>query len=382
MLGLESGGPFDTPAEDGAHAAAQRSSDGSLEEPPVEPQNASPAKRGSEAGLVAKASGFEEQPRKRARKDNSSKASTHPPSSGMPAQPLTPTNVNESATQATVQGGVGSNLCASKRPVKVEGNEGAGELTQAATAILRRTLPGAESGGSRAEARLRTVMRPVFRSSVRWFQTALQDLSDYSAVLKTPGLARATALPARDWEADFEGAPDVPRLMGLLSDFDREYAALLAERARAVNQAVASSMEAWNAHPAEGPAEEARPVQKARGPGGEAVRVGSGGVWQKGEQLGRGSALVGRQVQQPAPGTGHARAVIGDAPDKGIRDAGGGAVSEQKRDGAKLVPSEVVSVSVPDLAAPVQREPSFLKNLPESAAQQTPCFNGVPKAEP
>ncbi|GAQ89709.1 hypothetical protein KFL_005540030 [Klebsormidium nitens] len=245
--------------------------------------------------------------------------------SGSRTRPLAPASSEQVSLQAARPDNV-QFICGRGNPGgSGERSGGAGELSRAAFRILVGARIPAGSGGIGNDlARLQSTMRPVFRSSVRWFNAAQEDLRDYSAS-PNPLPGGPAAAMARDWEADFEAASNVPNLLGLLDDFDRSYAALLSARAVAVNRAVASSMERWTTRSREEPTGEERPGKRvrARGPDGEAGELPqeTGGV--TGELPGdaRFAAPVAAEAGRPFVRFDRSRAVSGARSTERISEA-------------------------------------------------------------
>lgn len=181
---------------------------------------------------------------------------------GMRSRPLTPDTPGAVEPRAIDQDGVNSDCVILENRGK---NGASGELLSERSETLAKSGTG-RTRGEELEG-LRTEMRARFRASLRWYHTALEDLGEYRYA--SPGVApcatwRARA-PGRDWAAEFECASDLPGLLAVLRDFDREYCAVFSASARATNRSVLTTR-GRSTTPDE-PPEAERPAKKPRGAG-------------------------------------------------------------------------------------------------------------------
>ncbi|GAQ85627.1 hypothetical protein KFL_002460040 [Klebsormidium nitens] len=270
MLGLETGSPLLAIPNEAARAAGsdhkpakRKPEDQALKrkEKRSETRWGEDVQEGSTPGECV----GEGRPMKRAKHESLTQTPEFPSRSETQTRPSEPASSGQFGMQAGRQDSVRLMMRPGAFERNGNGSAEIGELFAAACAILTKAGIPADTGGMQDDelTRLRSAMRPVFRSSVRWFNTALEDLRDYATEPNPPAGGPAAA-PARDWEADFEAAPDVLKLLGVLANFDRSYAALLGARAVAVHRAVASTMEKWNVRPREEATGEERPGKRAR----------------------------------------------------------------------------------------------------------------------
>lgn len=277
-VGLESGAPLGLPEGRPAAATEQpvkelapgdnvsdSDSDRRLSDQPIISVKAAKKAPKDKAGKAPRAKKSKSKAAQRAEEERLLAASglilpTAPPRV-VQAEHLTLVAPNTVAPMATSYGGV--------NPEGEAGMEGGlASLYNAARDIVadlqrarsRRATEGAT--GAEVAAAVREKVREYFQSNLVRYQRSLDDLDDYDFIVTpTAGEGRT-----RDWEVEFEAAPDVAGLLGMLAEFDREYAAANAAVVEATSKVMeaAAKPPAKRGRPKKTPTE-AGPAKRARG---------------------------------------------------------------------------------------------------------------------